>query len=86
MKLLRHWPRRAKWNVVLRDESGIWASYTQGPDARTVVDAATRNVMILGFFTPETSRETMTSGIQDAVQVMTKAASGKAGEIEITPS
>ena len=72
--------------VVLRDESGIWASYTQGPDARTVVDAATRNVMILGFFTPETSRETMTSGIQDAVQVMTKAASGKAGEIEITPS
>jgi DNA/RNA-binding domain of Phe-tRNA-synthetase-like protein len=72
--------------VVLRDDSGIWASYTQGPDARTVVDAATTNVMILGFFTPETSRERMTSGIQDAVDIMTKAANGKAGEIAIIPS
>ena len=24
--------------IVLRDDSGIWASYTQGPDARTVVE------------------------------------------------
>jgi DNA/RNA-binding domain of Phe-tRNA-synthetase-like protein len=34
--------------VVLRDDAGMWASYTQGPDARTAVDAATRNIIILG--------------------------------------
>jgi DNA/RNA-binding domain of Phe-tRNA-synthetase-like protein len=72
--------------VVLRDDSGIWASYTQGPDARTVVYAATRNVMILGFFTPETSREVMIQGIQDALEIMTKAAKGEAGEIKVIPS
>ena len=72
--------------VVLRDDSGIWASYTQGPDARTVVDAATKNVMILGFFTPETSREIMIQGIQDAAETMTKAASGEGGEIKVIPS
>ena len=72
--------------VVLRDDSGIWASYTQGPDARTVVGAATRNVMILGFFTPETPQEMMISGIQDAVDIMTKAANGKAGEIKVIAS
>ena len=72
--------------VVLRDDSGIWASYTQGPDARTVVDANTRNVMILGFFTPEISQEIMVQGIQDAVETMMKAAGGKAGEIKIIPA
>ena len=72
--------------VVLRDDSGIWASYTQGPDARTVVDAATKNVMILGFFTPETSREIMIQGIQDAAETMTKAANGEGGEIMVIPS
>lgn len=71
--------------VVLRDNSGIWASYTQGPDARTVVDASTKNAIILGFFTPETFQEMMTSGIQDAVDIMTKGANGKAGEIHILP-
>ena len=53
--------------IVLRDVTGIWASYTQGPDARTVVSPDSKNVMILGFFTPETSREVMIGGIQDAV-------------------
>ena len=72
--------------VVLRDDAGIWASYTQGPDARTVVDGTTRNVMILGFFTPEISPEMMISGIQDAVDIMTKAANGKAEEIKVIPS
>src|SRR4030042_3704451 len=56
--------------IVLRDHSGIWASYTQGPDARTVINAASKNVMILGFFTPETSREVMSGGIRDAVECL----------------
>jgi DNA/RNA-binding domain of Phe-tRNA-synthetase-like protein len=72
--------------VVLRDQIGIWASYTQGPDARTVVDATTRNIIILGFFTPETTREAMIQGIRDAAEILLKVAKGEAGEIRFIPS
>jgi DNA/RNA-binding domain of Phe-tRNA-synthetase-like protein len=71
--------------VVLRDDSGIWASYTQGPDARTVVDAATRNIILLGFFTPETTREAMLQGMRDAVEVLLRVAKGEPGEIRVIP-
>jgi DNA/RNA-binding domain of Phe-tRNA-synthetase-like protein len=71
--------------IVLRDSMGIWASYTQGPDARTVVNPDSKNVMILGFFTPETSGETMAQGIRDAVENLMKAAQGDAGEVQIIP-
>ena len=71
--------------VVLRDDSSIWASYTQGPDSRTLVDDASKNVMILGFFTPDTSREMMIRGIQDAVEILLTAATGKAEEVRILP-
>jgi DNA/RNA-binding domain of Phe-tRNA-synthetase-like protein len=71
--------------IVLRDHSGIWASYTQGPDARTVIDAASKNVMILGFFTPETSREVMIGGIRDAVENLLKASKGEPEEIRVIP-
>ena len=63
--------------VVLRDQTAIWASYTQGPDAATVVDAGTKNAMILGFFTPETSRETMELGIREAVELLLKTVQGE---------
>jgi DNA/RNA-binding domain of Phe-tRNA-synthetase-like protein len=71
--------------IVLRDHSGIWASYTQGPDARTVIDVASKNVMILGFFTPETSREVMIGGIQDAVENLLKASKGQAEGVRVIP-
>jgi DNA/RNA-binding domain of Phe-tRNA-synthetase-like protein len=71
--------------VVLRDQAGIWASYTQGPDAATVVDAATKNAMILGFFTPETSREIMVMGIQEAADLLLKTVQGDAEEVVILP-
>ncbi len=71
--------------IVLRDDSGIWASYTQGPDARTVVDAASKNLIILGFFTPETSPEVMIEGIHDAVDNLMKAGKGEAEEIHVIP-
>jgi len=71
--------------IVLRDHSGIWASYTQGPDARTVTNAASKNVMILGFFTPETSREVMIGGIQEAVDNLMKAGEGEAEEVRVIP-
>jgi DNA/RNA-binding domain of Phe-tRNA-synthetase-like protein len=71
--------------VVLRDQTAIWASYTQGPDAATVVDASTKNAMILGFFTPETSREAMTLGIQEAVDLLLRAAKGEADKRVIIP-
>lgn len=75
-----------KNEVVLRDGSGIWASYPQGPDARTVVDAATKNVIILGFFTPETTRETMVHGMTEAVEILLKAAEGEGKGIMFLPS
>jgi DNA/RNA-binding domain of Phe-tRNA-synthetase-like protein len=71
--------------VVLRDQAGIWASYTQGPDAATVVDASTKNAMILGFFTPETSREAMALGIQEAADLLLKTAKGEADRPVIIP-
>ena len=71
--------------VVLRDQKGIWASYTQGPDAATVVDAATKNAIILGFFTPETSREAMSLGIQEAVDLLIRLAKGEADKAAIIP-
>lgn len=71
--------------VVLRDRTGIWASYTQGPDAATVVDASTKNAVILGFFTPETSRDAMTQGIQDAADLLLRTAKGEAENPFIIP-
>lgn len=71
--------------VVLRDQAGIWASYTQGPDGATVVGAATKNAMILGFFTPETSREAMMQGIQEAVDLLITSAEGKPDQPFIIP-
>jgi DNA/RNA-binding domain of Phe-tRNA-synthetase-like protein len=72
--------------VVLRDQIGIWASYTQGPDIRTVIDAATRNIIILGFFTPETTREAIIQGMRDAVELLLRVGKGEAGEIMVIPS
>jgi len=71
--------------VVLRNQAGIWASYTQGPDAATVVDASTRNAMILGFFTPETSGETMVMGIQETVDLLLKTVQGEAERPFVIP-
>ena len=71
--------------IVLRDVTGIWASYTQGPDARTVVYPDSKNVMILGFFTPETSREVMIGGIREAVDNLMKAGEGEAEEVRVIP-
>lgn len=71
--------------VVLRDRAGIWASYTQGPDAATVVDASTKHVMILGFFTPETLPEAMMLGIQEAVDLLIMCANGEAESPLIIP-
>ena len=69
--------------VVLRDQIGIWASYTQGPDARTVVDAATRNIIVLGFFTPETTQGNMLEAIADALELLVGVAKGEPEEIKV---
>jgi DNA/RNA-binding domain of Phe-tRNA-synthetase-like protein len=71
--------------VVLRDDQGIWASYTQGPDSRTVIGPATTDAVVIGFFTPESILEEMTDGIGDAVGILTLAAGGSADEIIVLP-
>jgi DNA/RNA-binding domain of Phe-tRNA-synthetase-like protein len=71
--------------VVLRDDQGIWASYTQGPDSRTVVGAATTDAIVLGFFTPETTAEAMTQGVGDATMILTGATGGHADPVTVLP-
>jgi hypothetical protein len=41
--------------------------------------------MILGFFTPEASREAMIRGIQDAVDTLMQAGKGEAEEVRVIP-
>ena len=41
--------------------------------------------MILGFYTPETSRETMELGIQEAVDLLLRVAKGEADKRVIIP-
>lgn len=69
--------------VVLRDDLGIWGSYTQGPDARTLVDDSTTRVIVMGFFTPDTSRDEMERGLHMAVSTLVGAAGGEAGGIVV---
>ena len=71
--------------VVLRDEIGVWASYTQGPDSRTIIQPGTRDVMFLGFFTPETHREQILQGLHDAVGTLLQVAEGRADQVTILP-
>jgi DNA/RNA-binding domain of Phe-tRNA-synthetase-like protein len=71
--------------VVLRDDRGIWASYTQGPDSRTVVGAATTDAIVVGFFTPETTAEAMTRGVGDAAMILTTATRGHADKVIVLP-
>ena len=71
--------------VVLRDDEGIWASYTQGPDSRTVVGAATTDAIVVGFFTPETTAEAMTRGVGDAAMILAAATRGHADPVIVLP-
>ncbi len=71
--------------VVLRDDVGIWASYTQGPDSRTIIQPSTHDVMFLGFFTPETWRDAIVAGLRDAVDTLLRAAEGIAEDIVLLP-
>jgi hypothetical protein len=57
----------------------------KGPDAATVVDSGTKNAMILGFFTPETSRETMVLGVQEAADLLLTSVKGEAENPVILP-
>jgi|WetSurMetagenome_2_1015567.scaffolds.fasta_scaffold309414_1 DNA/RNA-binding domain of Phe-tRNA-synthetase-like protein len=72
--------------LVLRDDVGIWASYTQGPDERTIVAEATRNVMILGFFVPGIPDSVVVRGIEEAAAMLATVAGGGAAEVRIAPS
>jgi DNA/RNA-binding domain of Phe-tRNA-synthetase-like protein len=72
--------------VVLRDDQGIWASYTQGPDSRTVVGETTTDVIVVGFFTPETTAEAMICGVGDAAKILTTATRGHADQVIVLPS
>lgn len=39
-------------DLVLRDRVGTWASYTLGPDKRTLVDGSSRDLFMFVFFNP----------------------------------
>jgi hypothetical protein len=69
----------------MRAQTGIWASYSQGPDAATVADTSTKNAMILGFFTPDTSREAMTQEIREAADLLLTSVNGEPENPVIPP-
>jgi hypothetical protein len=50
-----------------------------------VVDASTENAMILGFFTPETSREATMQGIREAADLLLTSVNGEPENPVILP-
>lgn len=65
-------------DLVLRDDIGIWASYTRGPDRRTLVDDGTTNVLVFGFYTPETTESEMDEALAKALGFLNRTCGGVA--------
>lgn len=63
-------------DLVLRDDAGIWASYSCGPDRRTLVDEATMSVLVVGFYTPVTTDSEMTEALTRAINFLARTCAG----------
>lgn len=64
---LRKTLRCHQGEIVLRDEESIVASYFQGPDKRTSLSPATKNLIIYGFFAPGIVPDTVRSALEQAI-------------------
>ena len=63
--------------IVLRDEKEIVCSLFQGPDSRTKVDKASKNIVVYVFTAPGIEEEHVSSGLQLALEILEKFGNGK---------
>jgi DNA/RNA-binding domain of Phe-tRNA-synthetase-like protein len=62
--------------IVLRDEREIVCSLFQGPDSRTRVDEASRNIVVYVFTAPGIQEEHVANGIQLALDILGELGKG----------
>lgn len=55
--------------IVIRDEKDIIASYFEGPDRKTSITPATKNILIYGFFAPGIEEMTVKAALNEAVDL-----------------
>ena len=63
--------------IVLRDEKETVCSLFQGPDSRTKVDKASKNIVVYIFTAPGIEEEHVSSGLQLALEILERFGSGK---------
>jgi len=63
--------------IVLRDKEGIVCSLFQGPDYKTRVEPASRNIVVYIFTAPGIQEEHVSNGLQLALEILEKFGYGK---------
>ena len=63
--------------IVLRDEKEIVCSLFQGPDSRTKVDQASKDIVVYVFTAPGIQEEYVLNGLQLALEILDKFGHGK---------
>jgi hypothetical protein len=63
--------------IVLRDGKGIVCSLFQGPDFKTRVEPASKNIVVYVFTAPGIVEENVSNGIQLALEILEKFGGGK---------
>ena len=64
--------------IVLRDEGGIVCTLFQGPDAKTKVDSASKNIVIYVFSAPGVEEDPISNGLQLVLEILAKFGQGEA--------
>jgi len=63
--------------IVLRDGEGIVCSLFQGPDSKTKVDPASKNVVVYVFAAPGIEENPVSDGLQLVLEILEKFGHGK---------
>jgi len=63
--------------IVLRDKEGIVCSLFQGPDYKTRVEPASRNIVVYIFTAPGIQEEHVSNGLQLALEILERFGHGK---------
>ena len=63
--------------IVLRDKEGIVCSLFQGPDFKTRVEPASKNIVVYIFTAPGIQEEHVSNGLQLALELLEKLGHGK---------
>lgn len=63
--------------IVLRDKEGMVCSLFQGPDYKTRVEPASRNIVVYIFTAPGIQEEHVSNGLQLALEILEKFGHGK---------